>query len=312
MHESNDKQTLNLNSVDLNLLVLFEAIYRLKNLTAAGHEIGLSQPAVSRGLGRLREIYGETLFIRQQRGVEPTTFAEQIAQPVAQALSLLRSTVAKPEFDSRTSKRQFKLVLSDIAERFFLPRLASTLFEIAPTISFDSLTYQTEELNERLRTGDVDMAVGYLPSLGKQVRMQRLLRENYVYVARREHSRLAGRISLEQIKTMPHVLVDPPGTLHAQAVLAMLKRIRSKAPIALRVQSFFCVGAIVEQSDLIAVIPNNLARLVSQHLDLQLIAPPRSIGSFDISIAWHQRYHRDPGIEWLREIFMDLYPGGRV
>jgi DNA-binding transcriptional LysR family regulator len=312
MHGMHDKNRSISARIDLNLLVLFEAIYRLRNLTIAGQEVGLSQPAVSRALGRLREFYGDTLFVRQQRGVQPTAAADRLAEPVMRALSLVREAVEKPEFDIHTSSRRFKLALSDIAERFFLPRLATKLLQIAPLISVESRAFETGELNELLRSGEIDMAVGYLPDLGKQIRTERLLRESYVHVARRGHSRLAGRISVEQVKTLPYVLVDPPGTLHAQAVRGMHKRMRSKAHPVLQVQSFFCVGPIVEQSDLIAVVPENLAKLVSQNLDLQLIAPPRQIGSFDITMAWHQRYHRDPGVEWLRRTFASLFPAGRV
>jgi DNA-binding transcriptional LysR family regulator len=296
--------------LDLNLLALFDMVYRLRNLTAAGAELGLSQPAMSRALGRLRDTYRDPLFVRQQRGVQPTPLADHLAPPVAQALALLRGTAERPGFNPVTTSRRFKLALSDIAERFFLPRLASSLARVAPGASIESVVVDSADLAHELGAGAVDIAVGYLPALGKQVRTQRLLRERYVYVARKGHPEVRGRLTQEQVRSLPHVLVDPPGTLHAQAVEKMLLRAKARAQIALRVRSFLCVGPIVEQSDLVAVVPNNLAALVSQHVALQLVTPPRPIGHFDVSMAWHQRFHRDPAIEWLRGCVEGLQPVG--
>jgi DNA-binding transcriptional LysR family regulator len=303
-------KTLTPTRTDLNLLALFDVVYRLRNLTAAGAELGLSQPAMSRALGRLRDTYGDPLFVRHQRGVQPTPLADHLAAPVAQALTLLRGAAEQPGFDPATTRRRFKLALSDIAERFFLPRLASQLARVAPGASVESVVIDSTDLAHELGVGAADMALGYLPALGKQVRMQRLFRESYVYVARKGHPAVRGRLTHEQLRNLPHVLVDPPGTLHAQAVERSLPRAKTGSPIAMRVRSFLCVGPIVEQSDLVAVVPNNLAQLVSQHVALQLIAPPRPIGSFDVSMAWHQRYHRDPAIEWLRECIAALQPLG--
>jgi DNA-binding transcriptional LysR family regulator len=304
-HVSNDpastRQTVA--RLDLNLLVLFDAVQRHRNLTAAGVELGLSQPAVSRGIGRLRQAYGEALFVRQQRGVQPTPLAEQLAPVVAQALALLRSTVERPGFVPAQSQRVFRLALSDIAERFFLPRLALLLSTRAPGVRLESVSFGSAELAERLGAGAADLALGYLPRLGKQVRLQRLFRERFVYVVLR-----AG----QALRQWPHVLVDPPGTQHAATVLALLQRLGAQDAVRLRVRSFLCVAPILEHSDLLAVLPSNLATLVSQNTRLSLGAPPRPIGSFDVSMAWHQRFHRDAALEWLRSQVQELFSGGVV
>jgi DNA-binding transcriptional LysR family regulator len=296
--------------IDLNLLVLFEAVYRLKNLTAAGQELGLSQPAVSRALTRLRERYGDALFVRQQRGVQATPMADHLAAPVAQALALLRGSLQPPGFEPGRAQRPFHLAMSDIAERFFLPRLASHLQSHAPGVAVHSVAVESGELAQRLSVGAVDLALGYLPDLGKQVRTQRLFRERFVYVARPGHPVVQGRITREQLHDLPHVLADPPGTLHAQTVLRMLQRARTRSPVAMRVRSFLSVGPIVAGSDLVAAVPSNLARLVAQPTPLQIVEPPRPIGGFDVVMAWHQRYHRDPGIGWLRGELAALFAGG--
>jgi DNA-binding transcriptional LysR family regulator len=313
-HVSNDpastRQTVA--RLDLNLLVLFDAVQRHRNLTAAGVELGLSQPAVSRGIGRLRQAYGEALFVRQQRGVQPTPLAEQLAPVVAQALALLRSTVERPGFVPAQSQRVFRLALSDIAERFFLPRLALLLSTRAPGVRLESVSFGSAELAERLGAGAADLALGYLPRLGKQVRLQRLFRERFVYVAREGHPALRGTPAGQALRQWPHVLVDPPGTQHAATVLALLQRLGAQDAVRLRVRSFLCVAPILEHSDLLAVLPSNLATLVSQNTRLTLGAPPRPIGSFDVSMAWHQRFHRDAALEWLRSQVQELFSGGVV
>src|SRR5882757_8653843 len=120
--------------LDLNLLELFDSVWRTRNLTASGAALGLSQPAVSRGLARLREAYDDALFVRQQRGVEPTPFAERLAEPIAAALAIVRGSIDKPSFAPETDARTFRLAMSDIGERYFMPRLSRWLAEHAPAV----------------------------------------------------------------------------------------------------------------------------------------------------------------------------------
>jgi DNA-binding transcriptional LysR family regulator len=303
---SGDSRSM-LNRIDLNLLELFDCIYRTRNLTASGALLGLSQPAVSRGLARMREAYDDVLFVRQQRGVLPTPFADHLAEPLAAALAIVHSTVERLNFDPSSDRRHFSIAMSDIGERFFLPTLLGHLARVAPAVSIATVSQSVPELAAGLASGDVDLVAGFLPSLGKQVHEQRLFREKFVYVVRDGHPAVRGQLVKEQLRTLAHVVASPPGTPHAAAVERVLASPRVRAPVALRVRSFLCVAPIIAQTDLIAAVPSNLAALVSERMSLQLVDPPVQFPGFDVSMAWHRRFHRDPAIEWLRAVFVELF-----
>jgi len=293
--------------VNLGLFELFDAVYRLRNLTLAGAQLGMTQPAVSRGLARLRDAYGDVLFVRQQRGVLPTPFADHLAKPLADALAIVRGTVEPPRFDPFSDRRAFRIAMSDIGERFFLPRLLGHLAHVGPRLTIEGVSQSLPELKAGLEGGDIDLVAGYLPELGKQVHQRRLFRERFVYVARARHPRVDGALRREQLRELPHVIACPPGTPHAAAVERVLTSARVRASVVLRVRSFLCIAPIVAQTNLVAAMPSNLAALVAGPLSLQCIDSPVQIPGFDVSIAWHDRYHKDPAIEWMRAQFVELF-----
>ena len=298
--------------LDVLLLELFDCILRTGNLTAAGTELGLSQPAVSRALARLREMYKDPLFVRQQRGVTPTPFAEALAMPVAAALQTLRSTFERPTFDHAREKRVFRVAMSDVGERLFLPRLMDHLAAQAPGVAVEAVSPSLGELQDGLASGRIDLAVGFLGALSKQTHHRRLFRERFVYVARQGHPVVRGSLRREQLREVPHVVGGPAGTQHAAAVEKVLAGPRVKARVALRVHSFLCVGPVVAGTELIGVVPSNLAAVVAGHMPLQLIDPPVQFPGFDVTMVWHQRFHRDPGSEWLRGVFVGLFESLKV
>ena len=294
--------------LDLNLLELFESIHRTRNLTATGRALGMSQPAVSRGLGRLRAMYDDLLFVRHPRGVRPTPFAERLAEPVASALAIMRATVEKPSFEPATARRNFRIASSDIGERYFLPRLSQRLAAAAPSVTVEVVPFPEVELMTDLASGELDLAVGFLPPLGKQVHVQRLFRERFVYVMRRGHPLTRRRpLSIADLRRTRHVMVNPPGTPHLAEVAKVLRGPTLQAPIALQVRSFLCIGPIVSSGDLVSVVPSNLAALVAEHVDIELVDTPVKFRGFDVAMAWHRRVHRDPGLEWLRGAFVSLF-----
>lgn len=293
-------------AVDIQLLELFVRIHRSRNVSVACAELGLSQPAASRAVGRLREIYGDPLFVRQHRGVLPTPFADWLAPQVGAALADLQGTIEAPMFDPATAQRGFVVSMTDIGERYFLPRLVRHLADVAPGVTVQAVG-PSHDLADGLASGAIDMAVGFLPALGKQVHVERLFRERFVHIARKGHPALRGPLTAARLRTLPHALVNPTGTLHAVVVEKALTSPRVRAPIALRVGSFLSLGPIIADTDLVAVVPSNLAQLVAAHLPLRLVQPPIQIPGFDLEMAWHRRYHRDPGSLWLRRLFGELF-----
>ena len=293
--------------LDLNLLELFDTVWRTRNLTAAGEQLGLSQPAVSHGLAKLRRAYDDALFVRLQRGVEPTPFASQIAPTVAEALRVVRDTLAKPTFEAGATQRQFRVAMTDIGERFFMPRLWPRLARDAPGVGFECLSPSLDELQQGLASGEIDLAVGFIPGLGAQVRQQGLFSERFVYLARQGHPVLGrGRAAATLMQT-PHVLASPPGTQHLAAVERVLMRRDVRAPVALRVRSFLSIGPIVADTDLVSPVPNNLARLIADHLPLKLLAPPIELPAFEVRLYWHRRFDADPALGWLRALMIELF-----
>lgn len=305
-------QTLPRN-LDVTLLELFDCVRRTRNLSAAGAQLGMSQPAVSRGLARLREMYGDELFVRRPRGVAPTAFADALAMPVSSALDTLRATFERPTFEHATEARCFRVSMNDIGERLFLPRLMEHMALHAPHVAIETVSPPSfEQLHEGLTSGRIDLAIGFLGGLGKQVRERRLFRERFVYVAREGHPIVNGKLRREQLRLLPHVVGGPVGMRHAAAVEKVLTGPRVKARIALRVHSLLCVGPVAASTDLIGAIPSNLAAMVASHMPLQLVEAPVQFPGFDITMAWHQRSHRDPGNEWLREVLVSLFEGLKV
>lgn len=313
MHVKDDQATRPLSrQIDLNLLELFETIYRTRNLTAAGSHLGLTQPAVSRALGRLREMYGDALFIRQQRGVAPTPYADALAAPVTSALETLRATLHRPTFDPVSNARRFRVALSDVGERIFLPKLVDHLARVAPQITIEVVSPTQEQLQKGITSGQIDLAVGFFGAMSKQIHHRRLLRERFVYVARQGHPIVKSKLEREQLRMLPHVVGGPEGMQHAASVEKVLSGARVKAHVALRVHSMLCIGPVVSGSDLVGLMPSNLAVVVADHIPLQIVEPPVQFPGFDVAMIWHDRFHRDPASEWLRGVFAELFLGLKV
>ncbi|MFT3763017.1 MAG: LysR family transcriptional regulator [Pseudoxanthomonas sp.] len=293
--------------VDLNLLELFDVVYKTRNLTVAGHRLGLSQSAVSYGLARLRDMYGDALFVRMQRGVQPTPFADGLVEPVGAALSIVRGTLQRTPFVPGEARRSFRLAMSDIGERIFLPRLSRWLTEHAPGIAIETLSPDLPRLLEGLGSGEIDLAIGFLPGLGKRVHQQTLMDEHFVYIMRHDHPEYASRLSLSRIRRLRHALADPPGANHAAAVEKSLRAAGVRAGIALRVGSFLSLGSIVAATDLVAPVPSNLAATVAGHLGLRICTPAIRFPGFEVCMHWHPRFHRDPANVWLRGLLAELF-----
>lgn len=293
--------------LDLNLLELFDAIFKAGSLTAAGERLGLSQPAVSYGLARLREMYGEPLFVRVRTGVVPTPFAQGLAATVDAALQMLRGTLDKPTFVPAQSQRVFQIVMSDVGERYFLPRLAAALQASAPAVSIQTLSLDSQEMAEALVSGKVDLAVGFLPSLDKRFHQKALFVERFVYLMRSGHAALQSPLTRQRVRSLRHVVAGPPGTYHRGAVEKVLSSPQVQAPIAMRLQSFLPIGAIIQDTDLVAVIPSNMASLLGQNLPLTRVESPVAFPQFNIAMYWHPRMSQDPGSVWLRGLFVQLF-----
>lgn len=293
--------------IDLNLLVVFDAIYKSRNLTAAGAALGLSQPAMSHALKRLRWMLQDPLFVRLPRGLQPTPHAEQLAGPVAQGLESIRGTLDRAGFDPSTSKRTFRLAMTDIGEQVFLPALLGHLLRHAPGVAVQTCQITTEDLRDAMASGGVDLALGFIPQLGPGFLQMRLFRSVYACVVRHGHPDIHETLSLKQYREARHALVLSAGTGHGEVIeRAMLaKKIDSNA--IQRISHFLAIPAILASTDLVATLPRNLAEAFGQQRKLRLLPPPLELPAFDITLYWHARYDLEPGNRWLREVIGKLF-----
>ncbi|HEY6240409.1 MAG TPA: LysR family transcriptional regulator [Burkholderiales bacterium] len=296
--------------IDLNLLVVFEAIYKARNLGAAGQTIGLSQPAMSHALARLRSLFKDPLFVRLPRGLQPTPYADTIAPTVAQGITAIRGVFDEAGFDPASSKRVFRIAMTDLGERIFLPSLCAHLAKVAPAVSVETCQPSIKELREAMASGEIDLSTGVIPSLEAGFRQQILTRSAYVCVVREGHPKIRDALTLRQFREASHVLVAAnPSTAigHAETIERALRAPGVNARIALRNAHFLALPGIVLNTDFVATLPKGLAASFQEHLKVRVFPPPVPLPGFEIKLYWHDRYHREPGNKWLRGVFAELF-----
>ncbi|QJR14619.1 LysR family transcriptional regulator [Usitatibacter palustris] len=288
--------------VDLNLLVIFDAVYQARSLTEAGIRLGLSQPAISHALGRLRHVFGDPLFLRTPRGVAPTQVADQVAPRVAEGLSIIRSSFEPPRFDPATSTRLFTIGMADIGEVVQLPLLMKALRN-APGIRLRTIALPPTQARAALADGQVDLALSNFP-VKAPLHEEILGKPGYATIVRRDHPTLRSRITLAAFRRARHLLVRPAGAgvRHGEVIEKALRAI--DATIAIQVGHFFPVGAILAKTDLVATVPLGIAKSMARLVPLGIFRPPIKLPVTHLSLVWHERYHGDPGNQWLREIFV--------
>jgi len=304
--------TLNIGSVDLNLLRVFDAIVRHGNLTAAGESVGLSQPGMSNALTRLRTLFDDALFVRAPNGMKPTEYALALSVPIHDALEMLNTSLRmQVKFDPATAAKSFHVCTTDIGALTFLPSLLERIRDVAPGLTLKFGQYPIRECREMLSSGELDLAVGYFPDLTTGVYQRMLFDDHYVCIVSKKHPRIRDCLTLEQFLAESHASVLSPGTGHA-LLLQRLTLAQPRIRFTLDVREFASLPPIIAKTDLVATVPSRLAALFRQVVDIQLFTPPIELPSFKIMQFWHERNHHDPTNIWLRELFVELfgYPRG--
>jgi DNA-binding transcriptional LysR family regulator len=293
--------------VDLNLLVVFDAIYRSRNLTAAGKVLALNQPAMSHALGRLRSTFNDPLFVRLPRGLQPTPKAEEIAPSVMEGLAIIRGSLDGKTFEPERSTRTFNIAQGDIAEAVHLPRLMSAVSRAAPNVRVHTFDVPGPRLRDALGDGEVDVAAGDY-DLGAGCREALLYEAEYVCVVRADHPTIGARLTLKQFQNLRHIFVNPrTATQHGSAVERVLTRRDVAAKIAVEVSHFNGVAALVTSSDMIATIPSRFARALARYTNIKVLSAPVSFPTLRVWLYWHERFHREAGNVWLRDVYLSLF-----
>lgn len=298
---------MDLRDIDLNLLVVFRQLMTERRVSRAAEALGLSQPAVSNALARLRRLFGDELFRRTASGMTPTPFAEGLAGPVAAALGLLEQAVnQRSAFDPATSTRAFTIGMTDIGEIYFLPSLMEVLAREAPNVAISTVRSAALNLGEAMECGQVDLAIGLLPQLGAGFFQRPLFSQDYVCLMKGDHPLAGAPLTLAAFAAAEHVVVESAGTGHGR-VDALLARQKIARRVRLRVPHFVAVGHILAASELIATVPARFAAKVAGPFGLVAQPHPAQLPAIDITLFWHARQHQDPANRWLRERLLALH-----
>lgn len=296
--------------LNLNLLPIAFALYDERSVSAAAKSLGMSQPAVSMALRKLRTHFNDPLFIRTARGVEPTPRAHALVKASRPLVARLQEDLQSSEtFDAVRSTRAFAFALSDVGEIVFLPRLIERLRAVAPHAAIRSLSMPPRPIARGLESGDIDLAVGYFPDLVQNnFFQQRLFTHHFACLMRADHPRYAKRLSMKAFLEIEHAVVHAEGRSH-ELFEKLLERKKIRRKIALHTPHFLSIPVIVSRSELMATVPHALAlyfaRLAPQQFAVAL--PPLELAGFDVKQHWHRKFHHDPRSRWLRAQVAELF-----
>lgn len=292
--------------MDMKLLAVFNEIYKTRSVSRAGENLGLPQTSVSLALGRLRRRFDDPLFVRTGEGMVPTPRAAALVPQLRQALELLQSaTQQQAAFDPSSSTRVFRIAMTDISHLEFLPGVVSKVAKAAPNVRIDVLriTPQTPRL---LEAGDADLAIGYMPELEAGFYQQKLFDEGFACVVRRQHPRIADKLTESRFQRERHVVLTAPGTGH-ELVEQELRRQKAERKVVLSLPTLPGVGNLLASTDLIATVPGRVAQTLMKIARVKALPPPYRFPNFSIKQHWHERYQQDPANRWLRSLVADLF-----
>jgi DNA-binding transcriptional LysR family regulator len=290
--------------LDLNLLVAFEALLAERNVSRAAARLGLSQPAVSAQLARLRDVFGDRLFVPAHRGMVPTARALELKEPLRAALDGVRGVVSgSRQFDPARASLTVKIAASDYVQCAVVAPFAAALRERAPSIRIAALPLDGRAIGRQAELGDIDLAIMTPSTAPTALRHRALFEESYVCVARRRHPRIRGRLDLKTFLALDHVLVSPRGGGFWGPTDEALAARGHRRRVVLSVSSFLVVPDIVARSDLIALLPERIARGPGR--PLQLLKPPIQVEGFSEAMIWHERTHQHAGHRWIRDALAD-------
>ncbi len=299
----------NLRGLDLNLLRVLDALLRERHLTRAAKGLGLSQPAASHALARLREHMGDPLFVRSSAGLEPTPRAAALAPKLRGAmLALSECVTGMPVFDPRTARTTFTLSTADYGSFVLVPPLLEHLSRQAPGVNVWVRSVREDTFAELAR-GDADVHAGPISqgAMAPGIHMEPLFEEEFVCVVRKDHPRVRGSLDLDTYADLPHVFVAPRGT-PGGIVDQVLAKHRRKRRVAIAVPQFLLAPFLVAKSDMVLTIGRRVAEDFAAMLPLRVLPPPITIPPFVTQLVWHERTQGDPAHQWFRAQIMDTVP----
>jgi DNA-binding transcriptional LysR family regulator len=298
---------MNLRELDLNLLLVFHEVFRERQISNAAKRLKLTQSAVSNALARLRRSTSDELFVRTAEGMQPTPYAQQLAEPVAAALARLEQAL-QPEqpFAPAHSRRRFTIAMTDVGELYFMPVLAAACARLAPGVDIASKRAGQLDLRAELEAGRVDLAIGAFEDAPAVLYQRRLFRQGHVCMFRRGHPLGEGELTLERLGQARHLLVTAMESPYDK-VNAALEKAGIAPASATSVPHFAAVPYILSGTELVATVPQKLAERACAPFDLQYVASPLDLAPLQTNVFWHRRYNHDEGNRWLRALVVELF-----
>jgi DNA-binding transcriptional LysR family regulator len=295
------------NRLDLNLLAVFQEVYRERQISSAAKRLGLTQSAVSNALSRLRHAFGDELFVRTGTGMQPTPFAEQVAGPVGAAMAQVALALnQRSQFDPATSTRRFVLAMTDVGEVHFMPALIERCRAVAPQVQLSSVRAGSVALKEALETGRVDLAIGPFDNISEALYQRLLFRQPYVSMFRKGHPLGRGKVTLARFAKAEHLLVDATDSPYDR-INQLLEQAGVGKSTRFRVPHFTAVPYIVSASELVVTVPQKLAERAALPFGLHWIVPPLELPELQTKLFWHRRFNQDPGNQWLRALVAEVF-----
>jgi DNA-binding transcriptional LysR family regulator len=301
MWHNQDMRQMHTRPVDLNLLVVLRHLLETRSVTIAAERLRLSQPAVSRSLARLREAFGDALFVRAPEGLRPTPRAEQFRAEVAAVLSRVDALLAGPAaFSPSEAQRTFRIATTDYGESVLLPALLRELAVRAPGVSVQVLPV-ARAWEAALVDGEWDVLWAPRRKAGAGIVWTHLVDERFAFVVRRGHPATLRPLTLARFLAIPQIAIAPEGR-GGNPLDDRLARLGAKRRLVAQVPSFLAVPPLVLQADLGVTLPRRIVDLLAPRWDLAVLELPFEMPGFALSQAWHERFRHDPAHAWFRQL----------
>jgi len=294
---------MRLDRIDLNLFVIFEAIYRERSVTKVAHSLNMTQSGVSNALRRFRETVDDPLFVRTSEGMQPTPVADSVILDVRSGLEAFSRSIGKnAKFDPLHAEKVFHLGMNDLAQSLVLPSLRRVLREQAPNIGISTYYVDRHAAAQELKSGMLDLLIDAPDVQSRDLELQPLVKLPYVVAMRPEHELASAQLNLDNYLSAEHIHVSSRRHGRGQADVA-LKALGESRKIMMQVQNYWVASSIVQQSDLLWTVP----RVLAEKTDLHTVEVPFQVDPLQWGLYWPKSASNDPSFQWLRSLIVDLF-----
>lgn len=298
---------MKLSDIDLNLFVVFDAIYTEGNLTRAGEIIGITQPAVSNSLSRLRNLFDDPLFVRTAEGMVPTPVAQNIIGSVRQALGLIRSSVQESEsFDPKISDKRYRVSMTDLSQAIILPRLFNTIKREAPMVTIDCYQVYRRDMNIELASGNLDLAIDVSLNPDPQIKQASLFSHPYVCVVNKNNDLVGEKLDIDTYLKLKHIHISSRrgGLGHVDLALGKMGKRRD---IILRTQHYLSTPQLVSSTNFALTVPKTFADFLVSASPTRYLHLPFDVPNLESFLYWHESTDQDQANSWMRNLIIDGY-----